>query len=158
MSFLFAIWTLVKVCNKGYFESKHKVPMICFFPSWYIFHCKNLCSSCLLLLLLCFYKGSILKKMKLCLLTSSSSNSEASGPLMYYRIVSPKNMPNNVNTFKQKFQWYVSSLADTSSTAITCVLAFYCQTKEEYWRKWSSSCFLPAPIILSPVVPTYITE
>lgn len=81
--------------------------MIYFFPSWYIFHCKNLCSSCLLLLLLCFYKGSILKKMKLCLLTSSSSNSEASGPLMYYRTVSPKNMPNNVNTFKQKFQWYV---------------------------------------------------
>lgn len=129
--------------------------MICFFPSWYVFHCKNLCSSCLLL----SNKGSILKKMKLCLLTSSSSNFEPSGPLMYYRIVSPKNMPNNLNTVKQKFQWYVSSLADTSSTARTCaLLAFFCQTKEEYWRKWSSSCFLPAPIILSPVVPTYITE
>lgn len=134
MEFSFAIWTLVKVCNKGYFESKHKVPMICFFPSWYIFHCcKNLCSSCLLLLLLCFYKGSILKKMSsACLLPAP----------VILRLVVPscitenssisKNMPNNVNTFKQKFQWYVSSLADTSSTAITCVLAFYCQTKEEY--------------------------
>lgn len=31
------------------------------------------------------------------------------------------------------------------------LLGSYCQTKEEYWRKGSSACFLPVPIILNLV-------
>ena len=87
----------MKVCSKGYFESKHKGSNdVCFFPAWYFFHSKNLTSSWLPL----SNKGRILKKMKLCLLSYSSNNFEPSGPLLYYRIVSLKNMPSNVDTLK----------------------------------------------------------